>query len=68
MAAYSLRNRHPAEHSFLPLLLYVDLNPYSLSFPAAAVRGPCGSPDYFLLELLNLLVLAVAPLPEGPSL
>ena len=68
MAAYCLHNRHPVEHAFLPLLLYVDLNPYSLSLPAAPVRGPCGSPDYFLLGLLSLLVFAVAPLPEGPSL
>ena len=68
MAAYCLRNLHPVEHSFLPLLLYVDLNPYSLSLPAAAVRRPYGSPDYFPLGLLSLPVLAVAPLPEGPSL
>ena len=68
MAAYCLRDLHPVEHFFLPLLLYVHLNPYSPSLPAAAVRRPYDSPDYFPLGLLNLPVLAVAPLPEGPSL
>ena len=68
MAAYCLRNLHPVEHLFLPLLLYVHLNPYSPSLPAAVVRRPYDSLDYFPLGLLNWPVLAVAPLPEGPSL
>ena len=62
-----LRVRHLVEHLSPPLRLFAHLNPYLQSFPAAVVRRPCGNTAFLPLGLLNLPVLEVALLPEGPS-
>ena len=45
MAAYGLHNCHLVAPAFLPLLLFVDLNPYILSLPAPPVLAVAHLPE-----------------------